>query len=96
MFVASVTYVTIVTIVTTIVTAVTSFTFVIHVTSVTFVTLEIQLAGFAYPNLTLYARSLMLWYRRLRLTKMIKIVIGYDLLSTVGGYELMSTAVLGF
>jgi len=30
-------------------------------------------------------------YRRLRLTEMLKIVIGYDLLSKVGGYELIST-----
>jgi len=27
---------------------------------------------------------------------MLKIVIGYDLLSKVGGYELISTTVLGF
>jgi len=58
--------------------------------------MEIQLASLAYPNLTLYARSLMLLYRRLRLTKTLKIVIGYDLLSEVGGYELISTTVLGF
>ena len=57
---------------------------------------EIQLTSLACPNLTLYARSLMLWYRCLRLTKMLKIVIGYDLLSDVGGYELIFITVLGF
>ena len=44
----------------------------------------------------MYARSLMLWYRHLRLTEMLMIVIGYDLLSEAGGYELNSTTVLGF
>ena len=58
--------------------------------------IEIQLAGFAYPNLTLYARYLMLWHRQLRLTTMLKIVIGYDLLSKVRGYELISITALGF
>ena len=38
----------------------------------------------------------MLWYRLLHLTKMLKVVIVYDLLSEVEGYELMSTTVLGF
>ena len=55
--------------------------------------IEIQLASLACP---LYAKSLMLWYRHLYLTKMLKIVIGYDLLSKVGGYELISTTVLDF